>query len=74
MVVDHVAAFLHRDDQVFPFEIPALMIPAQLSHVLEAIHAPEEYAKGTIRISLGYENTEEEITHIAASLMKILKH
>ena len=46
----------------------------QLSHVLEAIHAPEEYAKGTIRISLGYENTEEEITHIAASLIKILKH
>ena len=46
----------------------------QLSHVLEAIHVPEEYAKGTIRISLGYENTEEEITHIAASLIKILKH
>lgn len=45
----------------------------QLSHVLEAIHAPEEYVKGTIRISLGYENTEEEITYIAASLIKILK-
>ena len=46
----------------------------QLSHVLEAIHVPEGYAKGTIRISLGYENTEEEITHIAESLIKILKH
>lgn len=46
----------------------------QLSHVLKSIHAPEEYAKGTIRISLGYENTEEEITHIAVSLIKILKH
>lgn len=45
----------------------------QLSHVLAAIHVPEEYAKGTIRISLGYENTEEEISHIAASLIKILK-
>lgn len=45
----------------------------QISHVLEAIHAPEEYAKGTIRISLGYENTEEEVSHIAKSLIKILK-
>ena len=45
----------------------------QLSHVLEAIHSPEEYAKGTIRISLGHENTEEEITHIATSIIKILK-
>ena len=47
---------------------------AQLSHVLEAIQVPEEYAKGTIRISLGYENTEEEINHIAESLIRILKH
>ena len=46
----------------------------QLSHVLEAIRVPEEYAKGTIRISLGFENTKEEITHIAESLIKILKH
>lgn len=46
----------------------------QISHVLEAIHVPKEYAKGTIRISLGYENNEEEVTHIAESLIKILKH
>lgn len=46
----------------------------QISHVLEAIHVPKEYAKGTIRISLGYENTKEEITHIAECLIKILKH
>lgn len=46
----------------------------QLSHVLEAIHTPEEYATGTIRISLGYENTEEDVSHITASLIKILKH
>lgn len=45
----------------------------KLSHVLEAIRVPEEYAKGTIRISLGYENTEEEVSYIAASLIKILK-
>lgn len=45
----------------------------QLSHVLKAIHTPSEYANGTIRISLGYENTDEEISYIAASLIKILQ-
>ena len=44
----------------------------ELSHVLHAIGVPEEYAKGTIRISLGYENTEEEVKKIAASIKKIL--
>ncbi len=45
----------------------------QISHVLEAIHVSEKYAKGTIRISLGYENTDEEIFYIVQSLIKILK-
>lgn len=44
----------------------------ELSHVLKAIAAPPEYAYGTIRISLGYENTLEEVEIIAASLQKIL--
>ena len=44
----------------------------ELSHVLQAIDAPKEYAYGTIRISLGYENTREEVEIIAASLRKIL--
>lgn len=48
-------------------------VNTQISHVLEAIHASEEYAKGTIRISFGYENTEEEVSHISKSLIKILK-
>lgn len=45
----------------------------QISHVLKAIQMPEEYAKGTVRISLGYENTEEEVIYIAQSLVRILK-
>lgn len=45
----------------------------QISHVLSAIHIPTRYAIGTIRISLGYENTEEEVRYIAHSLSKILK-
>ena len=36
----------------------------QVSHVIKAIGVPEEYAKGTIRISLGKENTEEDIRKI----------
>lgn len=45
----------------------------QISHVLAAVHVPREYAMGTIRISLGYENTEEEVKYIVNSICKILK-
>ena len=44
----------------------------ELSHVIEAIGLPNEYAFGTIRISLGYENTLEEIEMIANALRTIL--
>ena len=44
----------------------------ELSHVLKAIRMPMDYALGTIRISLGYENTIEETIFIAESLRKIL--
>ncbi len=44
----------------------------ELSHVLTAIHLPLEYAYGTIRVSLGYENTEEEVVYIADCIRKIL--
>ena len=46
----------------------------RVSHVLEAIHVPFDYAKGTIRISLGYENTADDVRYIADSLARILKH
>ena len=45
----------------------------QISHVLEAIQVPQEYAMGTIRISLGAENTEDEVKYIAKAIYKILK-
>lgn len=44
----------------------------QISHVLKAINLDERYAKGTIRISLGKENTENEILTITAALKKII--
>ena len=43
----------------------------ELSHVLKAMQVPEEYAKGTIRISLGKDNTTEEVQTIVNELIKI---
>ena len=45
----------------------------QISHVLQAMHVPVDYARGTIRISLGKDNTREEVETIATELKKILK-
>lgn len=44
-----------------------------ISHVLQAIKLDETFAKGTVRISLGKRNTEEEVDRIAAALIKILQ-
>ena len=49
-------------------------VNAQVSHVIKAIGVPENYAKGTIRISLGKYNTTEECDIIANSLIKILRN
>ena len=44
----------------------------QISHVLKAIGLNEDYAVGTIRVSIGKENTIEEIHFIANELKKIV--
>ena len=44
-----------------------------ISHVLQAIKLDEALAKGTVRISLGKHNTEEEVDKIAAAFTKILQ-
>lgn len=38
----------------------------QISHVIKSIDVPEEYAKGTIRISFGVNNTEQDAIDIAS--------
>ena len=43
-----------------------------VSHVLKAMGMPEEWARGTVRISLGRFNTEEEVRTIALHLRKIV--
>ena len=45
----------------------------QVSHVLQAMNIHDEYARGTIRISLGKNNTVEDVDSIIKALTKILK-
>lgn len=47
-------------------------INTQISHVINEIHVPEDYAKGTIRISLGKDNTIEEVRTIGNALRRII--
>ncbi len=47
-------------------------VNTEISHVLQAIRLDEDYAEGTIRISLGKDNTEKDVEIIAAALIKIV--
>lgn len=47
-------------------------VHTQISHVLKAIQLNDTYAKGTIRISFGRNNTFDDAHAIAAALVKIL--
>ncbi len=48
-------------------------VNTQVSHVLNAMGVDEDYAKGTIRISLGKNNTIEEVETLLQKLIRILK-
>lgn len=48
-------------------------VHTQISHVLRAIGLPVEYAMGTIRISLGKDNTQEEAYTIAKAIQRIIR-
>ena len=45
----------------------------QISHVIKAIHVPDDYAEGTVRITFGKENTEQEAVELAKALIKMIK-
>lgn len=45
-----------------------------ISHVIKAISLNEEYAKGTIRVSLGKNNTYDEVKEIAKKLITIVQY
>ena len=48
-------------------------VNTQVSHVIKAIGLPEKYEKGTIRISLGKNNSDEDVLMVADALIQILK-
>lgn len=48
-------------------------VNTQISHVLQAIRVDEKIAMGTIRISLGKENTVEDVISISKALSKVIK-
>ena len=45
----------------------------EISHVLQAIRLEDNYAKGTVRVSLGKSNTEEDVEALFKALMKIFR-
>ena len=44
----------------------------ELSHVIKAIQVPENYASGTIRITLGMDNTDAQMYTIADQIQRII--
>lgn len=46
----------------------------EISHVLSAMYVPEEMAGGTIRITIGRENTMEEMSQVIVSVKKCVEH
>lgn len=48
-------------------------VNTQVSHVISAIGVSEKYAKGTIRISLGKDNSDDDVKIIVEALTSILK-
>ena len=45
----------------------------QISHVIQAINVPKEYAQGTVRVSFGKYNTVEDAKVIGHAFAKVLK-
>lgn len=45
----------------------------QISHVIQAVRVPSEFAKGTIRVSFGKYNSEEDAEIIGKAIAKVLK-
>lgn len=48
-------------------------VNTRVSHVIRAIAVPEEYAEGTIRISFGRDNRENDAREIAEAIVSVLK-
>ena len=72
--IEHHAVFRACEAvETLGFPVAYMFVNKQISHVLKAIDLDESYAKGTIRISFGRDNTEEDAADIAEALIRILK-
>ena len=49
-------------------------VNTNVSHVIKAIKVPNEYSNGTIRISLGKNNSLDDVVIIARALLRILEN
>lgn len=47
-------------------------VSTEISHVLKAIRLTDKYAKGTVRISLGKENSQDDVETISQAIRKIV--
>jgi cysteine desulfurase len=47
-------------------------VSTQVSHVIKAIGVPREYAEGTIRVSFGRDNRQEDAVKVAEAIISIL--
>ena len=45
----------------------------QVSHVIKAIGVPDDFNEGTIRVTFGKDNTEQEALNIANTLIKLVR-
>lgn len=45
----------------------------QVSHVIKTIGVPDDYNEGTIRVTFGKDNTEQEALNIANTLIKLVR-
>lgn len=48
-------------------------VNTQVSHVIQAIGVPQEYAEGTIRVSFGRDNKVEDAAKVAQAIVKVLQ-
>lgn len=48
-------------------------VNTQVSHVIQAIGVPQEYAEGTIRVSFGRDNKVEDAAEVAKAIVGILR-
>lgn len=44
-----------------------------VSHVLQAMHVPEKFARGTVRFSLGKENTLQDIKKVVEAVKEVVE-